>query len=320
MSYLREVWTHAVAGALEAHAVAVVQMAPGHWTFAPNVPVELRVTACIDGEWLVFDAPLPALLLDARLETAGMTGLEPSTQGQVLEACLGWEPLASNAALPGGFKLCLSDDGRGLRLRAELLLHEDVPIDPLVQRACAGIATVVHWLTAPQQSGVPRARSEDFEAADFDLQQRCRETEWPFTVREPSTLMVPLDVASFQQAAVSLHPQRGVVAAVPLLAEAPSTQVCAMAVARLLLSTTGAVRMVRATAVAPGAPSFEVVFAHLPSAEELAHAFAALSVAWSYAGREAEVLARDERIAELYLDGGASALSSADHNNQQPAT
>ena len=295
MSHRREVWTRAVAGALEAHAVAVEQMAPGHWTFAPVAPHTLHVSAQVAGEWLLFDAPLPAHVSRT---------LDP-----------GWEALTANPFLTGGLKLCTAGGDRSLRLRAELPLLEDVPVAPRVQHVCAGLAAATAWMTTGQLDDTPPdpVATDDFEAADFDLQQRCRDTQWPVTLREPNTVMVQLDVpGAFQQAVVEMQPGCGVTICVPVLAEVPRPPVCKAAVARLLLATIGAVRMVRAAVgVSPDAAAFEVVLSHVPTVEELAHAFAALSLAWCNAGREAEVLARDERIARLYVDDDVRQRSGA---------
>lgn len=283
MSHLREAWTRSVADALEAHAVAVAQMAPGHWTFAPAASPALRVGARIAGEWLLFDTSLPAHVsrtLDWR-----------------------WKALAANQLFAGGVKLCTVDGERTLRLRAELPLLEDAPVASRVRHVCAGIAAATAWLTSRTADARPAPIAADhFEASDLDLPELCRETQWPLTVREPNTVMVQLDVpGTFQRAMVDTQTGRGVVVFTPILSEAPRAPVCEAAVARLLLAATGAVRMVRAVAgVSPASVGFEVVFAHIPTAEELVHTFAALSVAWSCAGREAEVLARDERIARLY--------------------
>jgi len=271
MNPAREAWACGLAGALEAHAVAVVQMAPGHWTFAPAGAPGLHARAQIADDWLLFDAPLP----------------EPA-------ATSAWAVFAINGGLTGGLKICAAGPDPALRLRAELPLFEQSPVARTVEQVCAGLAAIGAGMP-PDRPGVA--------AAGVDLPQLCADTSWPFTLRGTDTVMVELDVpGAFQQATVELQPNRGVVVSVPVLAEPPRVPVCEAAVSAFLLRVTGAVRMVRAAAAASGwAVGFEVVSAYAPSAEELAHAFASLSLAWRCAGREAAVLAADERVAQAYL-------------------
>ena len=287
MSHVHEGWCTAVGGALEAHTAAVEQLAPGHWSFVSTTPHALRGSARIADEWCIVDVPLPARL------------------ARTIDGC--WQALAVNARLAGGLKLCTAAD-RSFHLRADVPLLEDTPVALRIQHLCAGIGAAIASLSAPQPadpSPTPAGLGA-LEAWDFDLRQRCRETLWPCTDREPHTVMVQLEVpGAFQQALVELQPERGVVVSVPLLAAPQPAPPHETAVTRLLLATAGAVRMVRATTRrAPAWVGFEVVFAHVPTPEELAHAFAALSLAWRGAGREAEILARDVRIAQLYAGDG----------------
>jgi hypothetical protein len=289
MSRVHDAWRDAVASSLEAHAAAVEQPAPGHWTFAPLPARAPRGSARIAGEWLTVDVPLPARLartLDGR-----------------------WHALAANASLPAGLKLCTAAADHRLHLRADVPLLEDAAPALRIRHLCAGIDAALAALPAPPHSDAqsPSLDPGTRATSDFDLQERCRETQWPCTDRGAQTVMVQLDVSgAFQQAAVELQPGRGIVASVPLLAAPLPAPPHETAVSRLLLATAGALRMVRpARTPGPASVGFEVVFTHVPAAEELAHAFAALSLAWRYAGRETEILARDVRIAQLYTSDGA---------------
>ncbi len=116
--------------------------------------------------------------------------------------------------------------------------------------------------------------------------------------------MVALDVREdFVQAVLDRSPQGDVLVAVSLAATEPLlAPACVQAVAVLLLRAAGAVRMVRATARQDAGPGFEVHLGPEPLADELGRALAALSVAWRLAGREADVLARDERVARQYVE------------------
>jgi hypothetical protein len=304
---LRAATSERLLSALEAHAVAVVQMAPGHWAFGPAAAPALRATARLTDDWLLFDAPLP----------------EPAAGSSA------WDVFAVNAQLSGGLKWCAAAPDSTLRLRAEVPLAEQQPLAGAVQEVCAGLVAAV----AGRRPGTPGASpatsaatpGTDGVASGLDLQALCAAAAWPFTARGADTVMVELDVPGFQQAAVERHPDRGVVVSVPVLSEAPATPVCAAAVGAFLLRVTDVVRLVRAATRTANIPvCFEVVHAAVPSPAELAEAFAALSLAWRWAGREATMLATDERVAHLYLDRapphiGRAGVWSTTTNNEQPA-
>lgn len=294
----RDPRAEALVCALEAHAAAVVQMAPGLWSFTPRGAF-LQATTRMTDDWVLFDAPVPD-------SAAGVAA---------------WDVFAANARLSGGLKGCTDASGGALRLRAELPLLEQLPSVRAVQEVCDGLTAAAAWLRPDARPLRPVLRAATLGggdlAADVDLQQLCAETSWPFTVRGPDTVMVELDVpGAFQQAAVALQPDRGLVVSLPVLSEPPRAPVCETAVGAFLLRVTGAVRMVRAVTGASRVPlCFEVVGATpavAPAAAELAHALAALSLAWRCAGREAAVLTADERVAELYVrgvvNGGPSTL------------
>lgn len=288
MSHAYTAWDDSVATALAAHTTAVERLAARHWTFTPRSAGAPRGSARVVDEWLVVDVLLP-VHLERRLD-----------------GC--WHALAANAALAGGLKLCpVAAGDRRLHLRADVPLLEDVPLTQRIRQLCAGLDAAIAWLPTAHHSAAP-APLPDLGAceADFDLQERCRQTQWPCIDRGVQAVMVQLDVrGAFQQAVVAPQPGRGVVASVPLLAAPLPAAPHEPAIVRLLLATAGAVRMVRAaTTGSPASVGLEVVFAHAPTAEELAHAFAALSVAWGCAGRETEILARDARIAQLYASDG----------------
>jgi len=176
-----------------------------------------------------------------------------------------------------------------------------------VREVCIGLAVAAAWLR-PEAPGLrpalsaPRAGKGDM-VTSADLQQLCTQAALPFTMRGSDTAMVELEVpGAFQQAAVELQPHRGVVVSVPVLSELPRAPVCEAAVGGFLLRVSGAVRMVRAATGTSRVPvCFEVVRPAIPTPVEIAEAYAALSLAWRWAGREAAVLAVDQRVAELYV-------------------
>jgi hypothetical protein len=118
MSSVRDAWAQSVASALEAYAVAVVQMAPGHWAFGPADAPGLRATASLTDDWLLFDAPLPEPL-------AGATA---------------WDAFVVNALLPSGLKVCTGGSDPVWHLRAELPLLEQRSIARAVPDVCTGLA------------------------------------------------------------------------------------------------------------------------------------------------------------------------------------
>jgi len=138
------------------------------------------------------------------------------------------------------------------------------------------------------------------------LANLCRESGWAFVERD-GRLAVDIDVpGAFCQALVEARGY-GVGVTVPVLdagATTPRAAVCERALGTFLLRVCGIVRLARVAAdIADGAasPRFEVVFETRPCGAELAHAFAALSVASRVAAREAAVLSSDETVAGPYL-------------------
>jgi len=141
----------------------------------------------------------------------------------------------------------------------------------------------------------------------LDLAALCAAARWPFNAREDGMLAVSLEVTGgFQQATVVVDAADGVVVRTPILdGEVPSAAACRDALGLLLLRACGVFRMVRAVVdAASGAVRFEVVLGAQPTADELARALSALSVAWRLAAREARVLATDADVAQAYLAGG----------------
>lgn len=189
------------------------------------------------------------------------------------------ELLAFNATTTGGARAVL---GPAPVLRADVPLDDPTALAQRVAEACAGLAGPTGVVPAP----VP----------DDALAARCRETAWPVVERD-GVAWVGLDVpGDVQRAAVARRDDASVLVGLDVV-EAPASNLARDAVATLLLRTTGAVRMVRATSPA----RFEVVFTTMPSADALSHAFAALSVACRLAAREATVLDQDESVARAYV-------------------
>lgn len=250
------------------------------WAFVLSNGTDLAVRARLDDGWLSLDAPV------------GPAHPSPALDCRAL--------LRRNATLAGGARFALSGLHRRLRLRADVPLDDGVDVYGRVVEACAGLTS----------AGGP-VRDEDEAAAsgaaDADLAGLCRQTSWEF-VERGSRLAVTLDVpGAFQQATVEPR-GRGVVVAVPVLDVSPAeraTDLGARAMGLLLLRTCGVVRLARAAgSLGDGdpLPRFEAVFRDRPDPMELAHAFAALSLACRLAAREAAVLWSDDSVARIYLE------------------
>ena len=298
MTDTRDMRAIAVAGALEKCSPSVEQVAHEGWAFALSNGANLRATARIDDGWLLLDAPLS----ESRVKNH-----QPPL----------WKLLGWNAALVGGAKFALPAEESVVRLRAELPFDDDVNLTRRIVQACAGLKMAsarFHRTDGAGDDADGCAATFAAENPASDLAGVCRESGWAFIERGSGILAVDLDVpGTFQQALVEADAQRGVAVSVALTAGTePPVPPCREALGLLLLRSSAVVRMARA-AVETGeggtAARFEVVFADTPCAAELAHAFAALSVACRLASHETAVLARDERIARAYLKA-----------NRKPAT
>jgi hypothetical protein len=151
-------------------------------------------------------------------------------------------------------------------------------------------------------------------APGLDLASLVSAAGWPFTVRSPSRLAIPLDVPGLSiQAALEVVQAGDVRARVQLEPSATSLSPDSReGIAQLLLTTSGLVRLSRARSEATfeGAGSgvgFEADLrclapgvARQPGAEELDLALLSLTVAARLCAREVKALA-DETVARLYL-------------------
>jgi hypothetical protein len=281
--------TTTIAAALAKCAVAVDLVAPGRWAFTLSNGTALEVSARVDDGWLLFEAPL---------------AVEPSPAPD-----RAWKLLQWNATLGGGVRFALGPGRRGSHARAELPLDDAIDLHRRVLETCGGLKAAKHLL---EYDGGERKDVLDVDDLTLGpVPELCREIGWPVIEREPGLLAVDLDVPdAFSQAIVEPRANQGVAVAVAVLpgtvryAEFPPP-VCRQAVACLLLRVCGVVRMARAAAdTGDGTPHarFEVVFGSRPCAAELAHAFAALSVACRLASREAAVLWSDEKVAGAYVE------------------
>jgi hypothetical protein len=278
----------AIAAALAKCAVAVDRVGHGRWTFTLSNGTDLAARARIDDGWLLLDASLgPGSVTPARV----------------------WQLLRWNVMLAGGARFAVPPDRPGMRACAEVPLEEGIDLRRRVLDACAGLAAASDRLGGGPDESDDAMPGAARDGEDGDLSDLCLESGWACVARETGRLAVDLDVpGAFQQAVVEGR-GRGVAVTVPVAETAgdaaePPASICEQALGLLLVRVCGIVRMARAAAeVRDGIPRarFEVVFGSRPCAAELAHAFAALSVACRIAGREAAVLRSDEKVAGAYL-------------------
>jgi len=300
----------AITAALAKCAAAADMVAHERWAFTLSNGTRLAASARVADDWLLLDASLGLAL------------------APLAPASLMWELLRANATLGGGARFALGADQPTLRVRAEVPLDEDVDLHRRILEACAGFkaangrantcAGTQTQMAADSDAaagspGTTTAGGVESAAADTEgaILERCRQTGWSASEREPGRLAVDLDVpGAFQQAIVETRSDLSVAVTVPVLDAAVAAAesrapVCRQALGLLLLRVCGFVRMARAAAeVRDGATRarFEVVFDSQPCAAELAHAFAALSVACRVAYREAAVLWGDEAVAKSYVE------------------
>ena len=275
----------AIGEGLAKRAITVTRTGYGSWSLDLANGTRFAATARHDDGWLLLDAPMHAPLPVSR----------------------GTELLAANASLAGGARFVLGSADSSLRVRAEVPLDDGIDLRRRVAEACAGFEAAKTILTVPHEGGGV-AEGPEPGGADIDVAALCRETGWASHGRA-TAVAVDLDVpGAFRQAAVEVRPDARVAVSAPVAGDPsvdgmPSTPRCRDALTLLLLRASGSVRMVRATTTAAGgAARFEVVLAGEPAVAELAHAFAALSVACRVAGREAVVLGHDDGVARLYLE------------------
>jgi hypothetical protein len=234
--------------------------------------------------------------------------------------------LAQNARLPGNAKHVL--DGGSVRVRAEIPLDEpgvqdSDELEALVRQSVLGVSRA---LAADKIDVPPKARL-DSSAASPVAEHRatparlCADAGWSFSERSRGRISVELDVAdnAYHKANVeqcpggiriSVNPNRGDPAV-----ETTSRQ----AVAALMLSVSGSVRMVSAISRrSNGKPAtghdtfFRVELPSTTSSSTFAHSLSALSVACDLCAREVRALAEDPGLARAFLQAcHPSALASA---------
>jgi hypothetical protein len=248
------------------------------------------------GDWLLAsgDAARP---IRARLRAHWLVLEEAEEEAGVAPGDRLWELVCANAEICGPGKLVLSGDE--LRARSELPIDEDESLAARLPEALASMTAVRALLDQALRPPVP-ASGETAPLAEL-----CRNLGWKHRQRETGQIVVDLEVASsFYQAVLESSAGgsgtriRAEVARHEALSESSER-----ALARLLLSSNGSVRLIRGIGEEQSdaaAVHFEIRFGREPSAGELDHALLALATACDQRGREMKALG-DETLARTYL-------------------
>lgn len=274
----------------ECGARAIEQAGPCLWklTFA-NGAVR-RAVAAGDGNWLTLEAKLPA---DRRR----------SADPQSLWTCLEY-----NWGLPAGAKFVLTSKDRCPRIRVDVPLDEGTCSAEAIRRAGHALRAAFHCLGKAAQAEPCATAGQDRTEAHArvcDLEEICTSSGWAVARRAAGALSVRLESRGGTHHA-SLAPRaQGVSAAVHLAACDALGAGPYQALAILLLTASGLVRMVRATAERQEdgrtAVGFEVMLDTPPTAQQLGCGLSAVSVACGLCGPREIAALQEEGLARRYL-------------------
>jgi hypothetical protein len=277
---------------LQPHVQTIGQIALQEWQVVlRDCPGLLVCVRAIEHVWLTFTAPLVSRSV-------------ASLSDQEVWALLQW-----NGALPGGVRFAVRLGVPCVSLQAEIAIDAETNLIDRIAETCAGFLCAwakVHASKAEQVDALTRsACSVSVPKKPCDLPSLCREAQWPCTERADGRITVTLDVPHETFCATLTQRQSdGVRIAVELLSTDELAAPCQRALGLLLLTVSGAVRMIRTVAVPHAERSIvqcEVQFTSTPAVTEVSHALSALSVAVRLCHCELEVLRHDAAIATAYL-------------------
>jgi hypothetical protein len=278
-----------VAAVLGGDGVRVDARAPNHWSVRfPRRPVQVALSR----HWLSLSRSLPKL----RAGVAATRRL-----------------LLRNASLDKGQRAVLSEGRLELCMdlpSAALPWAEDERLGPLLTGALAALrgATVsAGRAAAPSEAAVSKATVSEAEvseaAAQDALLSSFANAGWPARRQDSGDLEVPLDVPAVYVCAQVETDAACCALRVPILDHELSNAkpVCREAVEWLLCSVASGHRMVKALAIRQQLRLAVELPTGLDEAPALASACEALSVSLREFWAEAEVLARDARLAKSFL-------------------
>ena len=299
-------WERAVQNGLERFR-PVKRARRNHWELQPVDEFSLPLHARVRDGWLLLETPLSNGDMTATSSSSRFRkplGIESNAEKRIsVGPSALWSLLQYNGELRGGVKFALGRDQRRIKLQAEIALVEGMDMDARLSDACLGFNTA---LTKCHGVGEPAKTNERTGclASAGDLMRLCQETNWPFVEHSTGRMHVGLETPDgFYQAGIESRHGRVHAETEIACVESPGG-LRGHALAVLFLATSGVVRMARAAAAETDgrcAVRLEVVFDRCPSAQELGHALSALSVGCRIAGREAELLQEDEKVAREYL-------------------
>jgi hypothetical protein len=236
-----------------------------------------------------------------------------------------------NGALPAAMKIALAPDNGEPQLRAELFLDKEVDLSsrlpplllrllgprtatqscasewhpevdwPLILRSLLHVSSGTELVDGAGLLAQPLPPAAPAQSAGEYAVELCREAGWPAVLRANGDVAVELEVTGGFYQAIIASCACGMRSYVDLSPPPePLSFVCRQSRDLLLLRATGLVRLVRGVAKSTAADApvrLEVAFDQLPSALEVGHALAALSVACGLCAAELEIIQRDEAVA-----------------------
>ena len=279
----------AMAGLLPAcGADSIQRVGQSCWRLAFSNGAIRAALAATDGDWLTLEVRPPA-------------ASRRSSSPQSL-----WHYLGKNHWLPGGIKFVLRPQDRSPRIRAELPLEAGICTAEAVCAAGQGLRAAFHYPGTAEElrPSSMAARNDEGQTIGCDLEELCTSVGWGFARRASGHLAVRLESPGGACHAILTHHGQGVSATVCLAAGKALGAKPRHALAILLLTVAGLVRMIRPTALQEDgrtALGYEVVMGSCPTAGQLDRVLSALSVACGLCGSREVAAMQDEYIADRYL-------------------
>ena len=277
----------AIDAGLRQSAAEVIQVGDRRWQFALQTGARSPVSVSAGDSFLQFDAP-------------------------VLVACeLAQSPqwLRWNTTLAGNAKFALVPSPWRLRLRAELPLVDDANTSARIGEIEHGLSCAcqllegTHPSTDDFRSDAPTPMAADSGATSHGLLALLRETGWSFQERADGAAAVDFAMRGENCRMLLEENTTGLRAAVEFLRVDSPAAKSSLAIAVLLLSASGTLRLARPFAVDAEDEftcGFEVRFAGETTAGELEHALEALAVA-CWACKEEVYSLLDNSAAEKFM-------------------
>jgi hypothetical protein len=223
------------------------------------------------------------------------------------------DAMLRNKSLVGGVKLALNPAGRGLHLRTDIVVLNEMQLRDRMEWALDGFHDGTRLLESPDAHG-GSTRSQATHVSEAALADLLRECSWPCAARGANDFSAELDASAAPPASIRMN-ENGLEFSVELLRCDAAAEFTRQALALYLLTVSSSLRMARAYTSHAGEQMSFGFLVSLPSsqaAEEIQHALSALSVAFRMCAREANVLLHGA-AARHYL--AARNPSTTDDNN-----